>query len=175
MSASVGRNDPCPCGSGLKYKQCCAGKMRLNMSGRRGWILGAIGLGIVAIVAWGLMRSQSRPAAPTGMGTRAPNTSAGTGTATGTNPATSTSTVNPAPAGTGAPMTMTAPAGVAPAAWTYDAQKNQHWDRKNPVARVSSLSPRSTSGLAGSMPRSSSSSSTGSVRCTRSWTLVARP
>jgi uncharacterized protein YecA (UPF0149 family) len=21
--ASVGRNDPCPCGSGLKYKQCC--------------------------------------------------------------------------------------------------------------------------------------------------------
>ena len=19
----VGRNDPCPCGSGLKYKQCC--------------------------------------------------------------------------------------------------------------------------------------------------------
>lgn len=22
--ASVGRNDPCPCGSGRKYKQCCA-------------------------------------------------------------------------------------------------------------------------------------------------------
>ena len=22
----VGRNDPCPCGSGRKYKQCCAGK-----------------------------------------------------------------------------------------------------------------------------------------------------
>ncbi|WP_373501894.1 type I methionyl aminopeptidase [Desulfococcus sp.] len=22
----VGRNDPCPCGSGLKYKQCCLGK-----------------------------------------------------------------------------------------------------------------------------------------------------
>jgi methionyl aminopeptidase len=22
----VGRNDPCPCGSGLKYKKCCAGK-----------------------------------------------------------------------------------------------------------------------------------------------------
>jgi tetratricopeptide (TPR) repeat protein len=26
MSASPGRNDPCPCGSGRKYKQCCAGK-----------------------------------------------------------------------------------------------------------------------------------------------------
>jgi len=24
--AKVGRNDPCPCGSGLKYKKCCAGK-----------------------------------------------------------------------------------------------------------------------------------------------------
>src|SRR5690606_17415168 len=22
----VGRNDPCPCGSGLKYKKCCADK-----------------------------------------------------------------------------------------------------------------------------------------------------
>ena len=25
-SAKVGRNDPCPCGSGKKYKQCCEGK-----------------------------------------------------------------------------------------------------------------------------------------------------
>jgi len=24
----VGRNDPCPCGSGLKYKQCCLKKKR---------------------------------------------------------------------------------------------------------------------------------------------------
>ena len=23
---SVGRNDPCPCGSGKKHKHCCAGK-----------------------------------------------------------------------------------------------------------------------------------------------------
>ena len=23
---TVGRNDPCPCGSGKKYKRCCAGK-----------------------------------------------------------------------------------------------------------------------------------------------------
>ncbi|MBN1402737.1 MAG: SEC-C domain-containing protein [Anaerolineae bacterium] len=22
-STKVGRNDPCPCGSGLKYKHCC--------------------------------------------------------------------------------------------------------------------------------------------------------
>jgi len=25
-NSKVGRNDPCPCGSGLKYKKCCAGK-----------------------------------------------------------------------------------------------------------------------------------------------------
>ena len=25
-SAKIGRNDPCPCGSGKKYKQCCEGK-----------------------------------------------------------------------------------------------------------------------------------------------------
>jgi preprotein translocase subunit SecA len=24
--AKVGRNDPCPCGSGKKYKKCCIGK-----------------------------------------------------------------------------------------------------------------------------------------------------
>ncbi|MCY7731099.1 SEC-C domain-containing protein [Aerococcus urinaeequi] len=22
----IGRNDPCPCGSGKKYKKCCLGK-----------------------------------------------------------------------------------------------------------------------------------------------------
>jgi len=25
-AAKVGRNDPCPCGSGKKYKHCCLGK-----------------------------------------------------------------------------------------------------------------------------------------------------
>jgi methionyl aminopeptidase len=26
QKARIGRNDPCPCGSGLKYKKCCVGK-----------------------------------------------------------------------------------------------------------------------------------------------------
>ena len=26
MTAKIGRNDPCPCGSGQKYKKCCLGK-----------------------------------------------------------------------------------------------------------------------------------------------------
>jgi len=28
----VGRNDPCPCGSGYKYKRCCLGKEDLSSS-----------------------------------------------------------------------------------------------------------------------------------------------
>jgi methionyl aminopeptidase len=27
----VGRNDPCPCGSGLKYKKCCLGKKEISL------------------------------------------------------------------------------------------------------------------------------------------------
>ena len=27
-STKIGRNDPCPCGSGRKYKKCCAGNER---------------------------------------------------------------------------------------------------------------------------------------------------
>lgn len=32
--AKVGRNDPCPCGSGRKYKHCC-GRTRLRKRRRR--------------------------------------------------------------------------------------------------------------------------------------------
>lgn len=28
MSSTLGRNDPCHCGSGKKYKRCCQGKER---------------------------------------------------------------------------------------------------------------------------------------------------
>lgn len=28
MSSTIGRNDPCPCGSGEKYKRCCQGEGR---------------------------------------------------------------------------------------------------------------------------------------------------
>lgn len=32
----VGRNDPCPCGSGKKYKKCCEAKLsRRSMSDRK--------------------------------------------------------------------------------------------------------------------------------------------
>jgi len=34
MTSKVGRNDPCPCGSGKKYKQCCW-KKRLPLGKRK--------------------------------------------------------------------------------------------------------------------------------------------
>ena len=30
MAKKMGRNDPCPCGSGLKYKKCCLGKSKIQ-------------------------------------------------------------------------------------------------------------------------------------------------
>ncbi len=128
MSANVGRNDPCPCGSGLKYKQCHAGKMRLNLKGRRGWVLGALGLVAVAAVAWGLARPQARPTAPGAARMPPPAASAGAATAPGASAVPSPATINPAMPGTGAPATMSGPGGVAPQAWAYDATTNRHFD-----------------------------------------------
>ncbi len=52
----VGRNDPCPCGSGRKYKACCEGK-RGAMS-KVGWIvLAAVMLLGVTILVLNLTRS----------------------------------------------------------------------------------------------------------------------
>lgn len=33
MSETVGRNDPCPCGSGLKFKRCCALEPEVDRTG----------------------------------------------------------------------------------------------------------------------------------------------
>jgi len=33
--ARAGRNDPCPCGSGRKYKKCCLGKAEKPVPGSR--------------------------------------------------------------------------------------------------------------------------------------------
>lgn len=42
----VGRNAPCPCGSGLKYKDCCAGK---NRGGNAKWALALVALGVLGL------------------------------------------------------------------------------------------------------------------------------
>lgn len=73
---NVGRNDPCPCGSGKKYKRCCLGHsveetqrsrkltlaimavivvaviVGLTVSDQAGWLTGAVGLVATGIWQW---------------------------------------------------------------------------------------------------------------------------
>ena len=50
MSNHPGRNDPCPCGSGKKYKHCCASKGDRLSLGTRVWFA-LIGV-MLLIGAW---------------------------------------------------------------------------------------------------------------------------
>ena len=48
MGTAIGRNAQCPCGSGKKYKRCCALKQQQKLSAR-GWLLASvIGLMLLA-------------------------------------------------------------------------------------------------------------------------------
>lgn len=38
VAVRAGRNDPCPCGSGRKFKSCCLGNTTLPMEVRSGWL-----------------------------------------------------------------------------------------------------------------------------------------
>lgn len=64
--AQVSRNDPCPCGSGLKYKRCCLGKAPPLKGKRLLWsallVVAAVGGAVAVSVMYGLM---------TGLGTGA--------------------------------------------------------------------------------------------------------
>lgn len=68
---STGRNDPCPCGSGRKFKRCCEGKTwtRNDAGQRRQWfnpftvLIVAVFVGSLAV--WGVS-NMVQPAAPTG-------------------------------------------------------------------------------------------------------------
>lgn len=120
--SSIGRNDPCPCGSGLKYKSCHAGKMRLSVSGRPGWLWGIVGLVVVAI-ALVIMRSQSRTPAPS-MVMTPPSSSAGLAPPPATSALPNPVATNPA----GPPITTSLPGGATPQPWQYDAATNKHFD-----------------------------------------------
>jgi hypothetical protein len=54
MAADVGRNDPCPCGSGQKYKACCMGATKKGLSRRAVVALTIAGVGLIAAVVLGL-------------------------------------------------------------------------------------------------------------------------
>jgi len=103
MSQNIGRNDPCPCGSGKKHKNCCEGKARFsiqNLPNRSAWIVGLLGAAAIAVMVM--------------MGRGGGGTSA---------------SAPPSPADPiGGP---TAPGGlndVRPEPWAYDAASNQHFD-----------------------------------------------
>lgn len=68
MSKKIGRNKPCPCGSGKKYKKCCLGKVPIeNPRGRNRTVAGT---GISPVDHQGSpFRREMRP---TGKGGRAP-------------------------------------------------------------------------------------------------------
>jgi hypothetical protein len=59
-SSKVGRNDPCPCGSGRKFKQCCAAKQRGMSLSVRLALLAAAGL-LIAGVALGVSSFNAEP------------------------------------------------------------------------------------------------------------------
>ncbi|MBJ94799.1 MAG: hypothetical protein CMP23_10060 [Rickettsiales bacterium] len=57
-NAEVGRNDPCPCGSGKKYKRCCLGTAEDPSQEARNFVPALIVLGLgLAVSAWVLVVS----------------------------------------------------------------------------------------------------------------------
>jgi hypothetical protein len=100
MAEYVGRNDPCPCGSGKKYKHCCVGKRSFNertVGGVKLWALLA-GLGVALAIVVGVSFTQSPPGG---------NATIGGGAGGQANPAT---------------------AGPPGQAWEYDSLTNRHFD-----------------------------------------------
>ncbi len=62
-TAKTGRNDPCPCGSGKKYKQCCEGKAAEKTAFLTKWIAVAVGvLGLLIAVGIVVFTDESRDA-----------------------------------------------------------------------------------------------------------------
>jgi hypothetical protein len=47
--AHIGRNDPCPCGSGRKFKQCCEAKQHAPTPARRLLVWGALAIFLTAL------------------------------------------------------------------------------------------------------------------------------
>ena len=57
MAFKVGRNDPCPCGSGRKYKQCCEGKTgRLGPLHWAAIVALALAAGLAVVLAVNILR-----------------------------------------------------------------------------------------------------------------------
>lgn len=144
MSKPVSRGDPCPCGSGRKYKHCCAGKRRIRSSGTL-WVIAGI---VVAAVVVGVVMTRRGdgvvPQVPTGMpsatnGPPAEPWAYDSVTKRHYDPGHGHWHDGPPPppearglAAPGSPAAETpgspTPSGPTPAAWTHDVAGNRHWD-----------------------------------------------
>ena len=50
-AAKPGRNLPCPCGSGRKYKHCCQGKAAERATARTTWIAVVVVIVVLGVAA----------------------------------------------------------------------------------------------------------------------------
>jgi hypothetical protein len=147
VTTHVGRNDPCPCGSGKKFKNCCEGKLRLgerSVGGIRLWVFAGLAAAAAAILiaVWSVERPSGGARAPRTATPMAPQAAVPAGA-----PWAYDSVANrywdpghqhwhdgppPPPEQRGQPAPpggMTMPgAGPTPAAWAYDSVSNRHWD-----------------------------------------------
>lgn len=62
----IGRNDPCPCGSGRKYKNCCANKTgRIRAVGWVAIAAAALAVGVLGVLLVRMMRGDDQAFTPT--------------------------------------------------------------------------------------------------------------
>lgn len=67
MSDEPGRNDPCPCGSGRKYKNCCQGETTgLSSSTWKGVLIALAVIAGLVLIGLSFSSSDSTPDCPPG-------------------------------------------------------------------------------------------------------------
>ena len=64
--AKTGRNDLCPCGSGKKYKKCHEASERGSSLARSRFLLIAVGGGVIAAIAAGIISMTTTPTSTAG-------------------------------------------------------------------------------------------------------------
>lgn len=98
MSTTPGRNDPCPCGSGRKYKNCHAGRASFGERAVAGirlpWVIGIAVAAVAILIGVSMLYN------------RGPGISRG-----------------PAQ-----PLSSAPASGAMPGAWEYDSLTNKHFD-----------------------------------------------
>ena len=109
MSAGINRNDPCPCGSGEKHKNCCGKSPSILNAGQKK-VIGISALVIAGIVAAIMIFAGNEPASSPAFSPSAAPIGTPSGTQSGT----------PAAGG------VSRPSGPAPAGkvWSYE---HGHW------------------------------------------------